>query len=125
MILPGEEWGRHPSAPPWAAVVPISNDHHCEFCGTRDWAWVYPLLNRPVWMRLIDFVIADWWCVCESCRPDVEAARVDELARRLDAWEPLAGRPAALVAAFYAKRSGPAISRHNAQAEPNDVNASE
>jgi hypothetical protein len=38
-----------------------------------------PAAERPVWMRLIDFVIADWWCVCDACRPDVENARVDEL----------------------------------------------
>jgi len=79
MIRPGEEWGRHRLAPSWADCVPISDDHYCEFCGSREWTWVYPLLNRPVWMRLIDFVIADWWCVCDACRPDVENARVDEL----------------------------------------------
>ena len=117
MIHVGEEWGRHPSAPTWSSCVPISDEHHCEFCGTTEWTWVYPLLNRPAWSRLINFGIADWWCVCDSCRPDVEAAKVDELAVRLVQTEPLENRPAATVALFFAKRSGPAIERSAAQAQ--------
>lgn len=89
---------------------PVDPRQSCAFCGSDDWAVLYPMLTVLPWRPTADMVLPWFWCACTACAALIESADRDDLvARMVD--PPFRDREASIdeLAMFDAFRSEPRI----------------
>ncbi len=96
----------------WATrVLPVSDHQSCIACGSREWAWLFPL--EPGTGRAFTF-----GCFVCTCDEHLQALASDNLARVAAALAYVADGDAAAAreyaAALMADRLGPPLSRRSA-----------
>jgi hypothetical protein len=98
-----------------ADLLPILDEQHCFFCDSKQWSWVYLLLNAPDWVQRLPWVI-NWFVVtCDRCHDDLADKRLEPLATRWNASEFHRHDFAEVIEVFSARLSEPPLTRAEAQ----------
>lgn len=94
-------------------LLPIAPEQQCVICGSRDWRYIYLLLNAPRWVQELPWVINWFVAMCDSCHSAFQAGDDIALAAASGDGDPGASSPdvTEFLRVLRVRVSEPALSR--------------